>query len=137
MTDVREYTKQEIGRRGERVAARYLRRAGYRLVARNTHFGKNELDLVVKDKQYIVFVEVKARSFAGESVSVTRPADAVDRDKRLRTVTAAKAFLKENKLTLIPRFDVVEVYLDRARHLKPIKVNHIPDAFGASGDIRR
>ena len=134
---MRDYTKQEIGRRGERIAARFLRRAGYRLVARNTHFGKNELDLVVKDKQHIVFVEVKTRSFLGNDLPITRPSDAVDREKRIHTVTAAKAFLKSNKSTLAPRFDVVEVYLNRAKHLRPIKVNHIPDAFGASVDIRR
>ncbi len=134
---MRQYTKQEIGRKGERIAARFLRRAGYRLVARNKHFGKNELDLVVKNKRHIVFVEVKTRSFSGGDLPITRPADAVDREKRIHTITAAKDFLKENKTALIPRFDVIEVYLDRTRHLRLVKVNHIPDAFGANANIRR
>jgi len=134
---MKAYTKQEVGRRGERVAARFLRRGGYRLLARNRHFGKNELDLVVKDKQHIVFVEVKTRSIDGETLPITRPADAVDRDKRVHTVTAALAYLKENKTSLAPRFDVVEVYLDRKKHLRTVKINHIPDAFGANANIRR
>ncbi len=134
---MKEYTRQEIGRRGERVAARFLRRAGYRVLARNRHFGKNELDLVVKNKQYVVFVEVKTRGVLGTEPLKVRPADAVDRDKRERTVAAARNYLYENKTPLAPRFDVVEVYLDRAKRFRPIKVNHIPDAFGANGMIRR
>ncbi|MBR7112479.1 MAG: YraN family protein [Clostridia bacterium] len=134
---MREYTKQEIGRRGERTAARFLRRSGFRLVARNCHFGKQELDLVVKDKQHIVFVEVKTRTFLGEKLPLSRPADAVDRAKRVHTVMAAMAFLKEYKTSLAPRFDVVEVYLDREKRLRPVKINHIPDAFGANANIRR
>ena len=134
---MREYTKQEIGRRGERVAARYLKRQGYRIIAKNKHLGKNELDLVAKNKHYVVFVEVKTRSFDGSTLPVTRPADAVDCDKRTRTVQAATAYLKECKIALIPRFDVVEVYLDRTKRLRVFKINHIPDAFGVNTKIRR
>ena len=78
-----------------------------------------------------MFVEVKTRSFDGPTLPVTRPADAVDCDKRTRTVQAATAYLKECKIALIPRFDVVEVYLDRTKRLRVFKINHIPDAFGA------
>lgn len=131
------YTSQQIGRKGERVAAKFLRREGYRIVAKNQHFGRNELDLVVKDKQYIVFVEVKARSAEGPDTLPNRPAEAVDREKRLRTAKAAFAYLNENKTALCPRFDVIEVYLDRAKRLRPVKINHIIDAFSSNGNIRR
>lgn len=131
------YTSQQIGHRGERVAARFLRREGYRIVARNQHFGRNELDLVAKDKQYIVFVEVKACSVTETDVIHRRPAEAVDRKKRLRTVKAAIAYLNQNKTALCPRFDVIEVYLDREKRLRPVRVNHIIDAFSSNGNIRR
>lgn len=131
------YTSRQVGRKGERAAAKFLRRKGYRTVARNRHFGRNELDLVVKNKQYIVFVEVKARSVEGEDTLPYRPAEAVDREKRLRTAKAAIAYLNENKTALCPRFDVIEVYLDRAKKLHPVKINHIIDAFSANGNIRR
>lgn len=130
------YSKQEIGKRGERLAARFLRRAGYRVVARNKHFGKNELDLVVKDKAYLVFVEVKARTAEGLEAFVARPAEAVDREKRQHTVSAAITYLKENPTTLCPRFDVVEVYLDRSNRLHLLKINHIIDAFSVNGRPR-
>lgn len=125
-------TVQKIGRRGERLAARYLRRAGYRVIAKNRHYGKNELDLIVKDKQNIVFVEVKTRTVT-DKATTKRPADAVNLDKRKRTVAAALAHLRAHPCALCPRFDVVEVYLDRARRLKPLRIHHIPDAFSASG----
>ncbi len=133
---MKEYSKDAIGKRGERLAARFLRRAGYRVVARNRHFGKNELDLVVKDKAYIVFVEVKTRTANGTDAFTARPAEAVDREKRVRTADAARAYLKEHPTPLCPRFDVIEVYLDRTKRLRRLKLNHIIDAFSVSGKPR-
>ena len=96
---MKAYTKQQIGRKGEHVAAKFLRRDGYRVLTRNQRFGKNELDLVVKDKQYIVFVEVKTRSLEGAEEIFYRPADAVDHKKRKRTIAAAIDYLKNHKQT--------------------------------------
>ena len=133
---MRKMTTKEIGQKGERIAARFLRRAGYRTLAKNRHFGKNELDLIVKNKQYIVFVEVKTRTAETLEEFSSRPADAVDREKRQRTVRASIAYLKENYTKLCPRFDVVEVYLDRSRRNRILKINHIIDAFSSSGATR-
>ena len=131
-----EYTAKQVGELGERLAAKHLKKIGYRILGKNLHFGKNELDLVAKDGRFLVFVEVKARSFEGE-LPIARPADAVDLGKRRRTVLAALNYLKVHPSPLCPRFDVVEVYLDREQHLKPTKINHILDAFTASGKTRR
>ena len=128
---------QRIGARGERLAARYLRRTGYRILAKNKHCGRNELDLVVKNKQFIVFVEVKTRTVKSDTVNPDRPALAVDRDKRKRTVAAALSYLKEKKSPLCPRFDVIEVYLDGDAPKKLLRLNHISDAFGVNGNVRR
>ena len=133
---MRTKTTKEIGKKGERIAARFLRRAGYRIIAKNRHFGKNELDLIAKNKQYIVFVEVKTRTANSLEEFFSRPSDAVDREKRQRTVRASIAYLKENYTKLCPRFDVVEVYLDRSRRNRTLKINHIIDAFSATGAIR-
>ena len=133
---MRAKTTTEIGRKGERIAARFLRRAGYRIVGRNCHFGKNELDLIAKNKQYIVFVEVKTRTANSLDDFYTRPSDAVDREKRKRTVRAALSYLKESPISLCPRFDVIEVYLDRAARNRILKINHITDAFSATGAVR-
>ena len=129
--------KKDIGALGERLAARYLRRQGYRIVARNVHCGRNELDLVVKNKEYIAFVEVKTRSFFSlQQAMEHRPSVAVDAGKRARTVQAAREYLRKHPAKLCPRLDVVEVYLNREKRLKPFKIHHIEGAFGASGRIR-
>ena len=130
------FSRQNIGKYGEKLAARYLKKKGYRIVGKNLHFGKNELDLVVKNKQFLAFVEVKTRSYENvQEAEQSRPALAVDQEKRLRTVQAAKAYLRTHPTHLCPRLDVVEVYLDRQNYHKPFKINHIEAAFTASGKL--
>ena len=126
----------KVGKKGERAAARYLRRHGCHILARNRHQGRNELDLVVKDGNYIAFVEVKTRAFDTPEDGTVRPSQAVDLAKRRRTRDAAYAYLREHPTTLCPRLDVIEVYLDRSRRLKPFKILHIPAAFDPRGSVR-
>ena len=127
---------KEIGRYGEKKALRYLKKQGLRPVARNVHCGRNEIDLIVKDKQYIIFVEVKARSFdTMDEALLQRPALAVDAAKRTRTVQAAKEYLRVHPHALCPRFDVVEVYFDRTHGHKVLRIHHIEGAFDAKGHI--
>lgn len=131
------FSKQTIGTIGERYAARYLRRHGYRVLARNVHCGKNELDLIVQNKEYLAFVEVKTRSFDSEEHAAEhRPSLAVDAAKRARTVAAAKEYLHMHPSKRCPRFDVIEVYLNREKRPKPFKIHHIEAAFSASGKVR-
>ena len=130
------FGKKDIGNIGERAAARYLRRNGYRILARNHYCGKNELDIVARDGVYIAFVEVKTLTFKSPEDADRRPSLAVDMAKRRRTVEAAKAYLREHPTKLCRRLDVIEVYLDRSIRMKPFKINHIPDAFSASGAVR-
>ena len=125
-----------VGKRGERAAARYLKKCGFRIVARNVHLAHNELDLVARNHQYIVFVEVKTRSFDSADAELSRPALAVGRGKQLRTAKAAHDYLRLHPTRLIPRLDVIEVYLDRSRGCKPFKVHHIPSAFSPDGTVR-
>jgi putative endonuclease len=133
---MKDYGKQKVGRIGEKLAARYLKKNGYRILHRNQRFGHNELDIVARSNTHVAFVEVKTRSFESEAEALDRPALAVNAEKRKRTVEAAFAYLKKHPTSLAPRFDVVEVYLDRSRRLKPFKINHITDAFHARGSLR-
>ena len=129
-------TVTEIGKRGEAIAARYLRRHGYRILGRNLYFGKNELDLGAQNKEYIIFVEVKTRSFlTREEAADNPPALAVNAGKRRRTIDAAKQYLHEHPTKRIPRLDVIEVYLDRTKRQKPFDIHHIEGAFDAHGRI--
>jgi putative endonuclease len=96
----------ELGRRGERVAERYLRRAGYVVLARNWRCPEGELDLVLTDGRRIVVCEVKTRS----SERFGAPAEAVDAEKMDRIRRLARRWLDE--VGLGPRevrFDVLGV----------------------------
>ena len=122
----------EIGRLGEKLAAHYLRKNGYKILETNKHQSHNELDIIASNKEWILFVEVKTRSVQADLYSAYgTPASAVDFRKQARTVKAAQEYLlshpHEGKQ---PRMDVIEVYLDQATK-KPLKINHIPNAFGA------
>ena len=100
----------EIGRRGERIAARWLKRNGCRILERNYRAGRYEIDLVARERatDTIVFVEVKTRTEGG----LGRPMDAVDRNKQRCLRLAAAHWIAEHGMELrSTRFDVIEVLL--------------------------
>ena len=126
-------TTGEIGALGEKLAAKYFKKNGYKILERNRHQSPNEIDLIVSDRNYLVFVEVKTRTTASEDLYLPfgSPAAAVDRKKQLRTIRAAQDYMRTCPAKgKQPRMDVVEIYLDRETG-KLRKLNHIPDAFGA------
>ena len=98
----------EIGNYGERVAASFVRRHGYRVLARNFTSEHGEIDLVCRDGGTLVFVEVRSRS--GEQFG--RPAESIDARKEEALRATAQDYLKLLKRDDIPwRFDAVEVRL--------------------------
>lgn len=130
--------KQLLGRMGEDIAADHLEKNGYKIVARNLHLSKNELDIIAEDDEYIVFVEVKTRScLYPESGDFGIPSRAVDSKKRGNTVKAARDYLYSYYGGKQPRIDVIEVYImeSRSEFKTPtvLKVNHIRNAFDARG----
>jgi putative endonuclease len=121
-------TVRTLGQRGEDAAARFLRRRGYKIVARGDRAVLGELDLVAVDGRTIVFVEVKTR----ESHDKGHPAEAVDPEKQRRLSRLAVAYLRRHDLLEYQaRFDVVAVTWPRNAR-KPV-IEHFPHAFEATG----
>ena len=117
-----------LGERGEIVAARFLKRAGYRIVTTRLKQRYGEIDIVAVDGHTVVFVEVKTRRLD----LTTQPAEAVDQTRQQRLTRAALAFLKYHGLLEYPgRFDVVEIVW-ASEGTEP-KIRHIVDAFPAAG----
>jgi len=117
-----------LGARGERAAAEFLERLGYRILDRGRRYKFGELDLVALDGETIVFVEVKTR----RRDDLASPAEAVDRRKQERLTRAALAYLKRRRLLgRRTRFDIVSiVWSDDA---SPPNITHLRAAFDAAG----
>ena len=114
--------RQATGRRGEDLAARYLEARGLRVVERRFRLRCGEIDLIVLDRDLVVFVEVKTRR--GKRYGL--PAESVTAVKRSRMARTALGFLKGRGWTERPcRFDVVEVLERAGTH----EIRHVPDAF--------
>ena len=95
-----------LGRRGERAAEKYLRRNGYRIVARNFRAAGAEIDLVAMDGETLVFVEVKTR----RSREAGAPEEAVDERKQRRMRRAAEVFATRYRADDVTmRFDIIAV----------------------------
>ena len=101
----RESTRA-IGRDGEEIAAEYLRNNGYRIVEKNYKNRFGEIDVIAKDGNTVVFIEVKTRN----TPSYGTPSSAVDSKKQQRIGKVALTYLTKKGLTQHPvRFDVVSI----------------------------
>lgn len=122
------FRPRTLGERGEAIAAKYLKRLSYKIVARGERGRLGEIDLVAVDGRTVVFVEVKTR----QSQDAGHPADAVDADKQRRLTRLAMAFLKRHGLLEYPvRFDIVAVTWPDDRRRPTIE--HFRGAFEAQG----
>ena len=114
-----------VGAWGESLAAAYLKKKRYKLVAMNYSCRYGEIDLIVSNKQFLVFVEVKLR----KSDRFASAFEHVDIHKQKRIRTTAEFFLSEYQTALQPRFDVLEIYApDGTLTAKPV-IHHMEDAF--------
>lgn len=120
--------RQRIGRRGEAEAARFLRRRGFVIVDQNVRSRLGEIDLVARDGDTLVFVEVKARR--GEQGDP--PQAGVTPRKQARLGRLALSYLKARRLSEVRcRFDVVGITVDEEDRVAAIR--HLPGAFELTG----
>jgi putative endonuclease len=111
------------GQLGETAAKKHLRRNGLKFLTQNFRSGRGEVDLVFREDDCLVFVEVKTRS----SEEWTRPAAAVNKERRGRLTRAALDYLRLLKSPQVKvRFDIVEVLLDNG---SVREVRHLPNTF--------
>ena len=111
------------------MAAEYLRKKKYTVLASGYRCRFGEIDLIVRDKKSLIFVEVKTRR--SDKNNLNRPSDAVDEGKRTNLIKFAYAFYKtlpEKFKNKTPRIDVCEVYLVADKKLKVCDFNYIENA---------
>lgn len=114
-----------LGAWGEGLAAEYLRRRGYRIVAGRYRCRYGEIDIVARNWRYLVFVEVKLRKDADFALA----REYVDSHKQRRLRLAAQCYLAAHPCRQQPRFDVIEIYAPEGAYTRHPQINHMEDAF--------
>ena len=129
----RKHSTRAIGKKGERIAARYLKQHGYRILCRNYLVYGGEIDIIALDRENgkTVFVEVKTRKDdAGLIERYGTAAGAVNREKISRLQYAIRSYIWKHPEATDCRGDIIEVYLPVKPSLfsKP-RINHVISAF--------
>jgi len=118
-----------LGRLGEDRAVRYLQREGFEILQRNYRSPFGEIDIIAREEETLVFVEVKTRSTKAFGL----PQEAVNRRKQRQLIRTAQAYLGEKGGVLPPcRFDVIALRTDRKGRHEELEL--IRGAFDATGD---
>ncbi|MFA6234809.1 MAG: YraN family protein [Bacteroidota bacterium] len=115
--------RQELAREGEELAARHLIEAGWTILHRNYHYGRGgEIDIIAREGDYTVFVEVKTR----QSLACGAPEYAITPAKQRQVMRIARGYMwLQGKGELLCRFDVIAISIIRGR----TNINHIMNAF--------
>lgn len=114
-------SKRELGEKGESLAVHYLAKLGYKIVDRNWYYGHKELDIVAKDGDMMVIVEVKSTT----GLRFNHPSEAVTKQKINHIIDAADAYILEKEIENETRFDVITIiFWDNKFELE-----HFKDAF--------
>ncbi len=114
------------GKSGEKQAAKFLKKNGYKLIETNFRTPVSEIDIIAFDKKVLCFIEVKTR----KSDAFGTPSEAVDFKKQRKIIQGAYLYLQNRESDFEVRFDIVEVYADK--NFKDVKFNLIKNAFDNS-----
>jgi len=114
-----------VGAWGESLAAEYLKKKKYTVLACGYRCRFGEIDLIASNREYLVFVEVKLRK--NDKFADAR--EFVDYHKQNRIRTTAEIYLSQNPTDLQPRFDVIEIYAPQGVETKKPQIQHLEGAF--------
>lgn len=115
---------KRLGRKGEDLAAKYLKKKGFEIISRNYRAPSGEVDIIARDGDTVVFVEVKTRA----DDSFANPYESVGEKKKARIRYAALHYLSRMKEDVPSRFDVLSITLAGGHQT----IEHIEDAFEIS-----
>lgn len=114
---------KSLGKIGEDIAEELLRSKGYKIIKRNFRFGKGEIDIIAKDGDCLVFVEVKSR----KNLDFGEPEYSITKSKQKQLKKIAEAYFYINGIDeQLCRFDVITIVGEKREEMK---INHIENAF--------
>lgn len=116
----------DLGKKGEEIAARYLLGKGYTILEQNWRHKRDEIDIIVSDGNYLIIVEVKTRStsYFGE------PEEAVTDKKQKFMIRAAEEYVISNDIHMEIRYDIISIIIEGNQQ----RIRHIEDAFYAENE---
>ncbi len=123
ITEVRDKQNKKLGRKGEKLACKYLKKQGYKILERSFVNPFGEVDIIARTGDTVAFIEVKTRL----SDLFGAPSEAVDEKKKFKYIQAAKYYFTGRQIDVTVRFDIVEVFCGQ--------INHIENAFYSSQSI--
>ena len=118
-------TSKLRGAWGEALAAEFLRKQRYKIVATGYRCRFGEIDLIVQNKRFLVFVEVKLRKSDG----FAKAYEYVDKRKQDKIRTTASVYLSEHPTQLQPRFDIIEIYVPEGLETQKPRISHWEGVF--------
>ncbi len=122
--------KRKLGDFGEKAAAKYLKKNGYKILERNYAPIDHEIDIIASKENMIAFVEVKTRTIGNESSIEPRPASSVTREKQQSIIKAAKFYSSYNPSNKKKRFDIIEVYVNQKTNKYSVAdIKHLEGTF--------
>ncbi len=117
-----------LGKKGEELAANFIKSKGYFVSAKNYKSAHGEIDIIAENEKFVVFIEVKLRN----ENSGYLPRETVTTAKKRRLVYTAKNYILRSHTNLIPRFDILEVIISNDDNIIKSEINHIENAFEVS-----
>ena len=131
-------SKRLLGDFGEKMARRYLRRHGYRIVKKNFVADNHEIDIIATNKNTLIFVEVKTRTLGYENPNEPRPASSVDDKKQRGIIKAARFYSAYNPTKKKKRFDIIEVYVKQNNgKFSLAEIKHLKNTFNLNTAYNR
>lgn len=128
---IKKISSAKVGTFGEKKCAQQLKRNGYKILGRNCTIGHLEADIIATNKTHIIFVEVKTRR--SDLNNTSRPASAVNKDKRSNLISFASSYIKslpEKHIKKQMRIDVCEILVfQKGNRLKVKDINYIKNAI--------
>ena len=112
----------DFGKESENLAVEFLEKKGYKILVKNYHYLKAEIDIIAETENQIVIIEVKARS----TDTFLSPEEAVNKKKIRLLISAANHFLEENEIDKEARFDIISILPNENNQFQ---IKHIENAF--------
>ena len=119
--------RKKTGNAGEKAAAKFLKKHGYKILTMNYEALGYEIDIIARNKEFTVYCEVKTRTLGHENEKEPRPASAVTPEKQRKIISAAKYYNANKNLSRKIRFDIIEVWVDEKN--RPQSISHLEGAF--------